>query len=93
MEGKLPYRRGGPKSILGEAEEEEVEGPVEEEESDKTKVAASLEEEESDKTKVVASLEEEESDKTKVEYSLEDPPKAPKAPNIAPSNQPFCLSS
>ncbi|MBW0574486.1 hypothetical protein O181_114201 [Austropuccinia psidii MF-1] len=42
MEGAAPSRRGGPRSRLGEAEEEEGEESVEEEESEETEVAASL---------------------------------------------------
>ncbi|MBW0498196.1 hypothetical protein O181_037911 [Austropuccinia psidii MF-1] len=40
MEGEAPSRRGGPKSISVEAEDEEGEESVEEEDSEETEVAA-----------------------------------------------------
>ncbi|MBW0535600.1 hypothetical protein O181_075315 [Austropuccinia psidii MF-1] len=43
MEGAEPYRRGGPRSRLREAEDEEVEESVEEEEFEEAEVAAALE--------------------------------------------------
>ncbi|MBW0579952.1 hypothetical protein O181_119667 [Austropuccinia psidii MF-1] len=43
IEGAEPYIRGGPRSRLREAEDEEVEESMEEEESEETEVAAALE--------------------------------------------------
>ncbi|MBW0533963.1 hypothetical protein O181_073678 [Austropuccinia psidii MF-1] len=42
MEGEAPSRRGGPRSRLGVAEDEEGEESVEEDESEEAEVAASL---------------------------------------------------